>query len=78
MEFNKLPENPLTQFAAVTLRQVTAATVREVCELVVSPARASYVANNAISIAEAHFTPEVWFRAVYADETPVGFAVVSR
>jgi diamine N-acetyltransferase len=30
-----------------------------------------------MSIAEAHFSPEVaWFRAVYADEVPVGFVMI--
>ena len=35
-----------------------------------------YVASNAVSIAEAHFHAEAWFRAVYADETPVGFVML--
>jgi diamine N-acetyltransferase len=30
-----------------------------------------------VSIAQAHFAPEVaWFRAVYADETPIGFVML--
>lgn len=31
------------------------------------------VVDNVRSIAEAHFTPSAWMRAVYADETPIGF-----
>jgi diamine N-acetyltransferase len=34
------------------------------------------VASNAESIAEAYFSKEAWFRAVYADETPVGFVML--
>ncbi len=29
-----------------------------------------------ISIAEASFEPKAWFRAIYANETPVGFAML--
>jgi diamine N-acetyltransferase len=62
--------------AAVTLREVTAATVREVCHLDVTPAQRRFVAANAVSIAQAHFEPAAWFRAVYADDELVGFAML--
>jgi len=62
--------------AAVTLREVTAKTVRDVCKLSVSPEQQQFVAPNAISIAQAYFEPAAWFRAVYADESPVGFAML--
>ncbi len=62
--------------AAVTLREVTAKTVREVCNLTVSPAQQQFVAPNAISIAEAYFEPAAWFRGVYAKDTPVGFVML--
>lgn len=29
-----------------------------------------------MSIAQAHFHPEAWFRAIHAGETPVGFAML--
>jgi len=61
---------------AVTLREVTADTVRGVCKLNVSHEQQGLVAPNAISIAEAYFEPAAWFRAVYANETPVGFAMI--
>jgi diamine N-acetyltransferase len=61
---------------AVTLREITADTVRAVCALEVSPDQRSFVAANALSIAEACFEPKAWFRAVYADETPVGFVML--
>jgi diamine N-acetyltransferase len=58
----------------ISLRDVTAQTVREVCKLVADPP--GYVAPNAVSIAQAYFHPEAWFRAVYADDVPVGFVML--
>jgi diamine N-acetyltransferase len=62
----------------VSLREVTADTVRAICRLTVRPDQQEFVAPNAISIAQAHFTPSAWFRAIYADETPVGFVMLER
>lgn len=61
----------------VTLREVTRETLRDVLRLEVSPEQRGFVANNAASIAEAHFSPEAWFRAIYAGEEPVGFLMLS-
>ena len=60
----------------VTLREVTAETVRAICALDVKPEQRGYVAPNAVSIAQAYFEPKAWFRAIYADETPVGFVML--
>ena len=62
--------------AAVTLREVTADTVCDVCRLNVAPEQQAFVAPNAISIAQAYFEPAAWFRAVYADDAPVGFVML--
>lgn len=62
--------------AIVTLREITAATVRQVVALDVSEPQRSYVAPNAASIAEAHFNPGAWFRCVCADDIPVGFVML--
>ncbi|MFO1326694.1 MAG: GNAT family N-acetyltransferase [Rubrivivax sp.] len=61
--------------ANVTLREVTADTVRAVCQLVAEPP--GFVAPNAVSIAQAYFHREAWFRAIYAGEQPVGFVMLS-
>jgi diamine N-acetyltransferase len=61
----------------VSLREVTAETVRTVCALSVAPDQRHFVATNAESMAEAYFSSEAWFRAVYAGETPVGFVMLS-
>ena len=61
----------------VTLREITKDTVRSVCMLQVAPDQAGFVAPNAISIAQAYFEPDIaWFRAIYADETLVGFVML--
>lgn len=62
--------------AKVTLRKVTSDTVRTICELKVSDNQKHFVTPNAISIAEAYFRKEAWFRAIYADETPIGFVML--
>lgn len=61
---------------AVTLREVTADTVRAICRLEVAPGQQGLVAPNAFSIAQAHFEPAAWFRAIYAGEEPAGFAML--
>ena len=64
--------------ARITLREITADTVRDICRLsdTLPPPKRFMVAPNAVSIAQAYFEPHAWFRAIYADETPVGFAML--
>jgi diamine N-acetyltransferase len=64
------------QGRVVSLREITAETVRDVCKLEVAPEQQGLVAPNAVSIAQAYFEPAAWFRAVYAGEAPVGFAML--
>ena len=63
--------------AVVELREVTGDTVRAICALQVAPSQRRFVAPNAVSIAEAHFSPTAWFRAVVGDDVPVGFVLCS-
>ena len=63
--------------STVTLREVTSKTLRDVLKLKVTPQQTDFVADNATSIAQAHFAEEAWFRAIYAGEVPVGFAMLS-
>ncbi len=62
----------------VSLREVTEETVMDICQLsnTLTEPRKNFVAPNAISIAQAHFSKTAWFRAIYADETPVGFVML--
>ncbi len=63
--------------AVVSLREITRETVESILELEVAPKQEEFVATNAESLAEALFSPEAWYRAIYADETPVGFVMLS-
>lgn len=62
--------------AMVSLREVTVETVRTILNLKVAPSQEKFVATNAVSIAEAYFVKEAWFRAIYAAEMPVGFLML--
>ena len=64
--------------AEIRLREITSETVGSICKLsstLTSP-KSNFVANNAFSIAQAYFDKRAWFRAIYADETPVGFIMI--
>ena len=63
--------------ATVSLREVTQETVNSILNLRVTKEQEQFVASNAVSIAEAHFSEDAWFRAIYADETPIGFLMLS-
>lgn len=59
-----------------TLREITADTVGSILNLSVSEDQERFVASNARSIAQAHFSEHAWFRAFYASEEPVGFVML--
>lgn len=60
----------------VTLREITADTVRQVNRLNVKPEQQGLVARNSESLSQALFCPEAWYRAIYADGEPVGFVML--
>ena len=59
----------------VQLREVTRDTVSAVCKLDAGDDR-KQVAPNSVSIAQAHFQGEAWFRAAYDDDLLVGFVML--
>jgi diamine N-acetyltransferase len=63
----------------VSLREIIPANRAAVEALTVTAAQAEYVAGVAESLVEAAATPDAcpWYRAVYADDTPVGFVMIS-
>jgi diamine N-acetyltransferase len=62
---------------AIALREITKENLSGILKLKVASHQEKFVASNAVSIAQAHFYPEVaWFRAIYADEVPVGFLML--
>jgi diamine N-acetyltransferase len=66
----KMPEEK------ISLRSVTSKTVRVICELNVAENQKKMVTANAISLAEASFYKNAWFRGIYVEDTPVGFIML--
>ncbi|MBS3949792.1 MAG: GNAT family N-acetyltransferase [Peptococcaceae bacterium] len=66
----------MTQDTKLSLREVTASTVRTICRLEVMEHQKGFVAPNSVSIAQAYFCEEAWFRAIYHEDTPVGFLML--
>ena len=64
---------------SVSLREITSANRTAVEALTVSAVQAEYVTGVAESLIEAAETPDAcpWYRAVYADDKPVGFVMIS-
>ncbi len=63
--------------AHISLREITKETLRSILRLEVAAHQKHFVASNAVSVAQAHYEPEhAWFRAIYADETPIGFVMI--
>jgi diamine N-acetyltransferase len=65
--------------ATVTLEPITDDNRDAVSALKVTEVQEDYVTGVAESLAEAAATPQAmpWYRAVYADATPVGFVMIS-
>jgi diamine N-acetyltransferase len=66
----------VTPESSVILQRVTSENLEAILALSVSEEQRSFVASNERSIAQAHFDEGAWFRAVYADDTPVGFVLL--
>jgi diamine N-acetyltransferase len=56
----------------ISLREITENTLHSILKLEVHDEQKSFVAPNAVSIAQAHFSKHAWFRGIYADDTSVG------
>jgi GNAT superfamily N-acetyltransferase len=63
----------------VTLREITTSNREAVLALGVAPAQEQFVGTVAGALREADEIPEAnaWYRAVYADDEPVGFVMLS-
>jgi diamine N-acetyltransferase len=62
----------------IHFKRISAATVLAICELseTLPAAQRRMVTDNAVSIAQASFSEHAWMRAIYADDTPVGFLLL--
>ena len=75
---NSKNKSTVNKDSIVSLREVIKENLRNILALEVAPEQKKFVAPNAVSIAQAYFDREIaWFRAIYADETPVGFLMLS-
>jgi GNAT superfamily N-acetyltransferase len=65
--------------SGVTLREITDENRAAVVALRIAASQEGYVSSVADSLEEARDTPEgnPWYRAVYADDEPVGFIMLS-
>ena len=66
----------LSDRSKVTLCEITSDSVHTICNLSVRDEQQKFVAPNAMSIAQAYFSEYAWFRAIYADITPIGFVML--
>ena len=71
-----MPNRSPTDETPVTLREITAETVRAVTELSVAESQRGFVASNAVSLAQALFAPPAWYRAIYVGEELAGFVMI--
>ena len=63
----------------VRLVEVSEDNMTDVVRVRVAPHQSSYVADNALSIAQAHVcTPPGWYRAVYDGDACVGFVMLAN
>ncbi len=65
-----------TESTLVTLREITDTTVIAVTRLAVTESQKRFVATNAVSLAQALFAREGWYRAIYAGEELAGFVML--
>lgn len=62
--------------STVSLREITKENGYDILKLQVTEPQKEFVASNVYSLAEAYLEPHAWPRAIYADETPVGFLMI--
>src|ERR1700704_5027106 len=62
--------------ACVSLREITAETVRQITSLSVRADQERFVASSAVSLAQALFSQEAWYRAIYVAESSAGFVML--
>ena len=68
----------ISKACQVSLRDVNEENVRAICNLSVRQEQIDYVVSTSVAIAEAAYSTQDWLKAIYADDTPVGLAVVRK
>jgi diamine N-acetyltransferase len=62
----------------VELREVTRDNLGAVLRLAVAEEQRRFVADNATSVAQAHYDDGAWMRAIYLDGEPAGFVLLEE
>ena len=60
----------------IQLKELNQDNYKEVLRLSVAEDQKGFVASNAISVAQAHFEKQAWFRGIYRDEVAIGFVML--
>ncbi|MDJ0923873.1 MAG: GNAT family N-acetyltransferase [Acidimicrobiia bacterium] len=71
-------EAGVTPDAEITFRPVSEENVMAIIKLEVADSQKDLVAPNSVSIAQAAHTTDRWERAIYADDEPVGYVLLSE
>ena len=71
-----VPTLRLTRDAKVTFAEITKDNVNPIVRMNAGAIGERMVATNGISIAQGTYSKNAWFRAVMADDTPVGFVML--
>ena len=73
-----MTEPELSSASKVSLRPVSEQNVMAIIKLEVADHQKDFVAPNSVSIAQAAHTTNRWERAIYADDQPVGYVLLSE
>jgi len=70
--------NKENQINDIHFKQITADTVLEICKMsqTLTKQQQKAVADNAVSIAQAYFSKNVWMRAIYKGSEAIGFIML--
>ena len=60
----------------IELRELNKSNYRDILKLKVTDNQTGFVASNAISLAQALFHPQAWYRGIYNGDTAVGFVML--
>jgi len=61
----------------INLQEITKDNLGPILKLKVKDDQQGQVASNAVSIAQAHYYDEAWFRGIFFNDVPVGFVMLS-
>ncbi|MFX0023916.1 MAG: GNAT family N-acetyltransferase [Candidatus Hermodarchaeota archaeon] len=61
----------------IALKKINKLNLMSILQLEVRHEQKNLVASNAVSIAQAYFNKDAWFRGIYADAIPIGFVMIS-